>query len=54
MILIETKTGRKNTHWSDVDSYFGFHASKVDLIDYDYANYVNNASINGRGRKKIL
>ena len=57
VILIETKTGRKNTPIRvNVDSYFGFQntSKRVDLIDnaYDYANYVNNASINGRGRKK--
>ena len=57
VILIETKTGRKNTPIRvNVDSYFGFQntTKRVDLIDnaYDYANYVNNASINGRGRKK--
>ena len=57
VILIETKTGRKNTPIRmNVNSYFGFQntSKRVDLIDnaYDYANYVNNASINGRGRKK--
>ena len=57
VILIETKTGRKNTPIRvNVDSYFGFQntSKRVDLIDnaYDYSNYVNNASINGRGRKK--
>ena len=57
VILIETKTGRKNTPIRmNVNSNFGFQntSKKVDLIDnaYDYANYVNNASINGRGRIK--
>tara|TARA_B110000967_G_scaffold71314_1_gene73803 strand:+ start:2928 stop:6047 length:3120 start_codon:yes stop_codon:yes gene_type:complete len=52
VILIETKTGRKN---SDIrvsfDSYIGYQTTtkKIDLIDnvYDYANYVNGAAVNG-------
>ena len=52
VILIETKTGRKN---SDIrvsfDSYIGYQTTtkKIDLIDnvYDFANYVNSAAVNG-------
>ena len=52
VILIETKTGRKNSDIRvSVDSYIGFQTTtkKIDLIDnvYDYANYVNGAAING-------
>ena len=48
VILIETKTGRKNSDIRvSVDSYVGFQTTtkKIDLIDnvYDYANYVNRA-----------
>ena len=54
VILIETKTDGKYPIRMNVNSNFGFQntSKKVDLIDnaYDYANYVNNASINGRGR----
>ena len=58
VILIETKTGRKNTPIRvNVDSYYGFQntSKKVDLIDnaYDYANFINNASVNGGGRIKF-
>jgi TonB-linked SusC/RagA family outer membrane protein len=52
VILIETKTGRKNSDVRvSVDSYIGFQTTtkKIDLIDnvYDFANYVNGAAING-------
>ncbi|MDA8728929.1 TonB-dependent receptor [Flavicella sp.] len=52
VILIETKTGRKNSDIRvSVDSYIGFQTStkKIDLIDnvYDFANYVNSAAVNG-------
>ena len=52
VILIETKTGRKNSQLKvSVDSYLGFQTTsqKIDLINdaYDYASYINEASING-------
>ena len=58
VILIETKTGRKNSPIQvNVDSYYGIQntSKKVDLIDnaYDYASYVNSASLNGGGRIKF-
>ena len=57
VIIIETKTGRKNTPLKiNLETYMGFQTTskKVDLIDnaYDYATYVNNASLNGGGRVK--
>ena len=56
VILIETKTGRKNSDIRvSVDSYIGFQTTtkKIDLIDnvYDFANYVNRAAVNGDGCK---
>jgi len=59
VILIETKTGRKNSKLKvSVDSYIGFQetSKKVDLINdiYDYATLVNDASVNGRGRDKYF
>ena len=59
VILIETKTGRKNSKLKvSVDSYIGFQetSKKVDLINdiYDYATLVNDASVNGRGRDKYI
>lgn len=58
VILIETKTGRKNSPIQvSLDTYYGMQdtSKKVDLIDnaYDYATYVNNASLNGGGRVKF-
>lgn len=58
VILIETKTGRKNTPIQvSLDTYYGMQdtSKKIDLIDnaYDYATYVNNASLNGGGRVKF-
>ncbi len=58
VILIETKTGRKNSPIQvSLDTYYGIQdtSKKVDLIDnaYDYATYVNNASLNGGGREKF-
>ena len=57
VILIETKTGRKNTPIRvNIDSYYGFQntSKKVDLIDnaYDYATLINNAAVNGGSRIK--
>ena len=57
VILIETKSGLKNTPIRvNIDSYFGFQntSKKVDLINnaYDYATFINNASVNGGGRIK--
>lgn len=58
VILIETKTGRKNAPIQvSLDTYYGMQdtSKKIDLIDnaYDYATYVNNASLNGGGRVKF-
>jgi len=57
VILIETKTGRKNTPIRvNIDSYYGFQntSKKVDLIDnaYDYSTLINNAAVNGGSRIK--
>jgi len=57
VILIETKTGRKNTPIRvNIDSYYGFQntSKKVDLIEnaYDYATLINNAAVNGGSRIK--
>ena len=58
VILIETKTGRKNADLTvRLDAYTGFQTTskKIDLIDniYDYATYVNAASVNGGGQNKF-
>ena len=58
VILIETKTGRKNSPIRiNLDSYYGFQQTtkKIGLIDnaFDYATSVNNASLNGGGRVKF-
>tara|TARA_B100000767_G_C19778155_1_gene543999 strand:- start:2034 stop:5219 length:3186 start_codon:yes stop_codon:yes gene_type:complete len=59
VILIETKTGRKNSKLKvSLDTYIGFQTTskKIDLINdiYDYASYVNDASRNGRGQDKFI
>ena len=59
VILIETKTGRKNSQLKvSVDSYLGFQTTskKIDLINdaYDYASYINEASINGGGTNRFI